>query len=71
MIVKVISLNRRIKMNHQQERVFAYGLAKTICDSELENVSGGSFHWTHGQTAKATGGSGQGIEVVADVTIDW
>lgn len=48
-------------MTDRKERVFAYTLAKTIDNDELANVSGGyAATFTHSETVKGTGGSGQG-----------
>ncbi|KTD61692.1 bacteriocin [Legionella spiritensis] len=58
-------------MTHNKERVFAYNLAKTISNDDLEQVSGGSSQWTSKQTVQATGGSGQGVDARYDVSVDW
>ncbi|KTC86664.1 hypothetical protein [Legionella brunensis] len=54
-----------------KERVFAYQLAKTIDNEELDKVSGGSALMTSRQTVRATAGSGQGADVAYDVAFDW
>lgn len=58
-------------MKNEKERVFAYTLAKEIDNSELTEVSGGSSQTTSKQTVRATGGSGQGVDVAYDVSVDW
>lgn len=59
-------------MTDIKERVFAYTLAKTIDNDELAKVSGGyAATVTHSETVKGTGGSGQGIDVSYDQSIDW
>lgn len=60
------------KMTDSKERVFAYTLAKTIDNDELANVSGGyAATFTHSETVKGTGGSGQGVDAWYDQSIDW
>ncbi|WP_019217967.1 bacteriocin [Legionella tunisiensis] len=59
-------------MTESKERVFAYTLAKTIDNDELAKVSGGyAATTTHSETVRATGGSGQGVDVLYDQSIDW
>lgn len=58
-------------MKEKKERVFAYTLARTIDNDDLTKVSGGSAGMTHSETVKGTGGSGQGVDVVYDQSIDW
>lgn len=56
---------------NKQDRVFAYTLAKTIDNDDLEKVSGGSIHWSHKTSMGPTGGSGAGIDATADISVDW
>lgn len=59
-------------MENIKERVLAYTLAKEISHEELATVSGGSNNnLTHRQTVRASGGSGQGVDVFYDVSFDW
>lgn len=58
-------------MEKTNERVLAYTLAKELGNDELSEVSGGSSKMTTRQTVRATGGSGQGVDVFYDVTVDW
>ncbi|AHE66201.1 hypothetical protein [Legionella oakridgensis] len=58
-------------MEDNNVRVLAYTLARIIDNNELSKVSGGASQMTHSETVKGTGGSGQGVDVVYDQSVDW
>lgn len=58
-------------MEKVKDRIFAYNLAKEISNEELTHVSGGAFGMTTKECARASGGSGQGVDFVLDVVLDW
>lgn len=57
---------------NNNERVFAYKLAKTIANDDLEKISGGSgVQMSVQNTTKATGGSSAGVDALYDISVDW
>ncbi|OGV46049.1 MAG: hypothetical protein A3F46_02950 [Legionellales bacterium RIFCSPHIGHO2_12_FULL_42_9] len=59
-------------MEKNQNRVFAYTLAKTIDHKELADVSGGGgLNMTGHSTVTASAGSGLTWDTSWDVTVDW
>ncbi|KTD22286.1 Uncharacterised protein [Legionella lansingensis] len=57
-------------MEDTKERVFAYTLAKTLDNEQLDKVSGGAANMTSKPTLGPTGGSG-GYDGIVDCSWDW